>query len=779
MSAPTVEIRSESLLQSESARLRRCARGIRLARTTLAAAGWLAYVLILPDWAVSQNPAPQPQASSAQNSKGPAQAIPPVTTTVVVHGDVKDNYLPETISAGTLDAAPLSETPLSATVVTRDLLADQVSRLLSEVVKNDASIGEDYAPVGYYGDYEIRGFPIDLATGLQINGMTIAGEQDVPLDNKERVEFLKGIAGVESGVASAGGLINYVTRRPALIETLDLATDHRGSAYGDVDLGRLFGSQKQVGVRVNLAGEQIKSYVNDADGWRAMGAGAADWKMTPRAILKTDFEYQHKVERSVSGYQLLGGTTVPDLHTVHPSTMLGEQSWSKPNTFDTLNSSARFDYTIHSSWRMFAEGSYSHSLIDDNVVYAYGCYYEPECNVVGGPAPWFFAPDGTYDIYDYRNPGELRIDALAEALVLGTVKTGFVTHDVAMGGSAFRRSVEQPSTAVYDYVGSENIYQPNQAFPIESINGGVDHAGPRVLYEDSHQSGLLLQDQMRLPGRIRVSAGGRFDSLRDHNYTGADAQGVSPILTDKTIWLPQYSATYNPTQSLMLYGNYSVMLSLGPQAPFWAGGFYLAPYFTRQAEVGAKFEPGRRILLSTALFHMRAPFFYPKVVDDAGDLSFVSEGRETHDGIELNAEGKAARWLRISASGAAIRAISNDTGTPAFDNKQVINVPRARTTVFADVALPRAHGLHVMPGWSYTGRKEATRDDTVSVASYNLFNLGARYTVGGEQGHMTLRLYADNITDKRYWKDTGASYGDTFIHLGAPTTVRLSAHYTF
>ncbi len=118
-------------------------------------------------------------------------------------------------------------------------------------------------------------------------------------------------------------------------------------------------------------------------------------------------------------------------------------------------------------------------------------------------------------------------------------------------------------------------------------------------------------------------------------------------------------------------------------------------------------------------------------------------------------------------------------GTPAFDDKQVINVPRWRSTLFADVALPHARGLHVMPGWSYTGRKEATRDNSVSVASYNLFNLGARYTVGGEQGRMTLRLYADNITDKRYWKDTGASYGDTFIHLGAPTTVRLSAHYTF
>jgi iron complex outermembrane receptor protein len=229
----------------------------------------------------------------------------------------------------------------------------------------------------------------------------------------------------------------------------------------------------------------------------------------------------------------------------------------------------------------------------------------------------------------------------------------------------------------------------------------------------------------------------------------------------------------------MVYGNYSVLLSLGPQAPFWAGGLYLAPYRTRQAEVGAKFEPGQRILVTTALFHMRAPFFYPKAIDDLGDQNFVSEGHESHNGIELNAEGKAASWLRLTASAAGIRAISSDTGTPAFDNKQVLNVPHLRTALFADLALPHAHGLHLMPGWSYTGRKEATRDDQVSVAGYNLFNVGARYTPGGDQGRVTLRLYADNITDKRYWKDTGASYGDTFIHLGAPSTVRASAHYTF
>ena len=752
--------------------------------------------------------------ASGDAAKPVTQQTPNVTTTVVVHGEVKDNYLPEAVSVGTLDGATLKETPISATVVTRDLLNDQAARLLSDVIKNDASIGEDYAPVGYYGDYEIRGFPIDLATGLEINGMTIAGEQDVPLENKERVEFLKGIAGVESGVASAGGLINYVTKRPAAIKAIDLATDHRGSSYGAVDLGTLFGGHKQVGTRANLAGEKIESYVNDANGWRAVGTGAADWRISPQAILKGDFEYQHKAERSVCGYQLLGGTTLPDIDKIYPSTMLGEQSWAKPNTFDTSNTGARFDYDLSTAWHAFAAASYSRSLIDDNVVYAYGCSYEALCQGNGGTAPdYFFAPDGGYDIYDYRDPGELRKDAQAEALVTGHVKTGAVSQDVTAGSELFLRSVQQPGYytianpsspdgvvqdgSVYAYVGSENIYQPITAAPLgtpDSLESPQQSAGPRRLWEDNHQAAAIMQDRLHLPGHIQLLAGGRYDSLRDHNYSlAATSPGTAPIVTDKPIWLPQYAVTYAPASSLTLYGNYGVLLSLGPQGPWWVDNAnqFLSSFLTRQAEIGAKYEPGQRILLTTAFYRMRAPFFYPKVIQapdsfcpasefyGPGDLCFEEQGHETHDGIEVNAEGKAANWLRLTASAAAIRALSDDTGTPSFDNKQVLNVPHLRTAVFADMVLPHARGLHLMPGWGYTGRKEATRDDLVSVPGYNLFNLGARYTPGGEEGRVTLRLYADNITDKRYWKDTGASYGDTFIHLGAPTTVRLSAHYTF
>ena len=66
-----------------------------------------------------------------------------------------------------------------------------------------------------------------------------------------------------------------------------------------------------------------------------------------------------------------------------------------------------------------------------------------------------------------------------------------------------------------------------------------------------------------------------------------------------------------------MYGNYGVLLSLGPQAPWWVDNAnqFLDPFYTRQAEVGAKYE--RQILLTAALFRMRQPFFYPRVIQTA------------------------------------------------------------------------------------------------------------------------------------------------------------------
>jgi iron complex outermembrane receptor protein len=236
-----------------------------------------------------------------------------------------------------------------------------------------------------------------------------------------------------------------------------------------------------------------------------VGAGAADWKLSPKAILKGDFEYQHKVKRDGSGYQLLGGTTLPDINAIYPSTMLGDQPWGPPDTYDTFNTGARLDYTLPHNWLAFCRGELiSHSLIQDNVIYAYGTPFDANGNVDCPNAPdapaYFFCPDGTYGIYDYRDPGELRIDAVAEAMLTGHVKTGAISQDLAAGGEAFSAACNSPEHRLRmllprDSAGwrglqlrgfGEHLSTHRAGLPIESP---LESAGPRgTLWEDNHQS---------------------------------------------------------------------------------------------------------------------------------------------------------------------------------------------------------------------------------------------------------------------------------------------------
>ena len=98
------------------------------------------------------------------------------------------------------------DTPAAVRVVGRQQLDDRQVRTLSELAREDASLGDNYAPVGYYQNIAIRGFALDAATGYRFNGLSIAGEQRLALENVQSVEILKGEAGLAAGVMAPGGL---------------------------------------------------------------------------------------------------------------------------------------------------------------------------------------------------------------------------------------------------------------------------------------------------------------------------------------------------------------------------------------------------------------------------------------------------------------------------------------------------------------------------------------------------------------------------------------------
>ena len=55
---------------------------------------------------------------------------------------------------------------------------------------------------------------LDQSGNFSRNGLATSNIAPVALENKERIEVLKGVAGLQSGVSAPGGLVNYVTKMP-------------------------------------------------------------------------------------------------------------------------------------------------------------------------------------------------------------------------------------------------------------------------------------------------------------------------------------------------------------------------------------------------------------------------------------------------------------------------------------------------------------------------------------------------------------------------------------
>jgi len=686
--------------------------------------------------------------------------------TVTVVGEQATDYQAKKAAVAGFDNAPLLDTPASVAVITEARLKDQQARLLSEVLKNDASVGDSYAPVGYYENFVVRGFSLNPASSYKINGRTITGEQNVALENKQQVEVLKGLSGLQSGVSEPGGLINYVSKRPENVRSVTVSTNEHGERYLATDVGGWLGAEQQVGVRVNLAHEDIRSYVDHADGQRDFASLALDWNISPNALLQLNAEYQNREQRSVPGYQLLGGTTVP--HNVSPRDLLGYQSWSNPVGIKSLNLDGLFEYRFNEAWKASFSASRSRVVIDDYSTFAWGCYGAASC--ANTAVPNHFSAEGDYDISDYRSPDDTRSNEEAQAALNGQFDTGFLKHDLTFGTTAFRRLVDRRES-VNEYIGEGNIYEKPPV--LDPYEGPLGHTYRRL---DSRQYGLFASDRISFNEQWQTILGGRQVRLDEETY---DQAGDTTRHTQRSVFLPQVALIYKPRPDTTLYASYSKGLSLGGTAAWFSSNAdeVLPPTTSRQLEVGIK-RDFQRLSLTAALFQITQDLQYNRPNDD-GSITFVQQGQQKNVGLELSANGRVTDNLQVSASVAAIRARVSGSGTDDYDGHQAINVPKLRASLHGDYSIPGIKGLALLGGVQYSGSKYANREASVKVDDYAVFDVGGRYSTKVGDYDTVLRLTVDNLFDKRYWRDVGESAGDGYLFLGAPRTARLSATVNF
>jgi len=662
-------------------------------------------------------------------------------------------------SVGGFAEASLFDTPASITAIGRGQMQDLQIRSTTDAMRYDASVSDSYNAVGYAEQFSIRGFKLDNNYSYRKDGFAIPGDTQIPLENKERIEVLKGLAGLTAGIATPGGIVNYVTKRPTetTLRSATAEVSERGTLYGALDLGGRF-ADRRFGYRINAAAEDIHPYVRGANGDRQFISAAFDWQISPDAKLSLDMDYQRKAQITAPGYQLVRNEALPS--GVSNRLLLNDQPWTKPVTTKDSNVGLRFEYKLAPDWLATVSANKHWFKRDDYTAFPYGCSNEGDGYYPG------YCGNGDYDVYDYQSVGEKKTPWGVQAQVNGKFAAGGVKHQLALG-VAYSERHDSFGDYVYDYVGYSNIWTP-----LDTPHVAADRVtGPVFERRSDEQTALFAQDIVTLSEQFTLHGGLRWVKLKRSEYLDA-ATGY--LHKDDRFALPSVAVVYRPARDWNVYASFSHGLQHGGIAPMQTANEnqVMDPQRSRQVELGTKATVDG-VELSAALFQIRQGLEYTN-----GANTFVHAGRETHRGLELAAQGRATPALAYSLSLAALNTRQDGTGDPAIDGKRVTDVPNLKWTGWAEYTVDGVPGLKVDGTWQYAGRKAFDPENRVAVPSYNVFGLGASYALRAGANRVALRARVDNVFDKFYWRDVTPDLGG-YLLPGAPRTFRVTATVDF
>lgn len=671
--------------------------------------------------------------------------------TVNVDASRTNGFVPSTVEAGTFRGTHLMDVPATVNTVTREVIELQGAAGVYDVLRNTAGVTRQQNGGDTFDQLVIRGIPVENRTNYRLNGsLAIPNISEIPMENKERVEVLKGASALYYGFTSPAGVINFVTKRASAtpVTSLGLVFDEHGTAQGSMDIGRQFGDENQFGLRVNAAGGRIGSSIDGIDGNRQFGSAAFDWRVNSRLTLRADVEQYHKEIVEQAGIArpaaVNGVITLPSLPD--PTKRLGPLS----AVFDAkvTNTQLRADYALTDTWGLMVEAGHSEGERDRRLA-SFSNY-----NV----------RTGTGRITGNDQHLEQSSDLFRTEL-FGTFATGSVQHELTLG--AARSAKTQDPIYQRTYGGAttvQNLYNPvsigtltSSATPTRPTSGGLD----------SEELGLYALDRITLTPQWQLVIGARhtqYESTQDASATlpriGYDVSKTTPLA----------ALSYKFTPDLVGYVSYAQGLEEGDIAPAGTANqnTRMAPGVSKQKELGLRWLTGSGTLLSTALFDIERPGTYTNAAN-----VYVADGRQTYRGIEMSAQGRLTRALAWQVSAQWLDAEFADINAQ-YNGKMPENTARKTASMFLAYDIAALPGLSVNGGAYFTGRRPIDDLNQGFIPGYTIYAAGVRYVTQVMGKRTTWQLNIDNLADKRYWSAAG-----TRLAVGTPRTLRAGLKVDF
>ncbi|WP_442780485.1 TonB-dependent receptor [Ensifer sp. SL37] len=350
----------------------------------------------------------------------------------------------------------------------------------------------------------------------------------------------------------------------------------------------------------------------------------------------------------------------------------------------------------------------------------------------------------------------------AEVGARAAFDTGEVEHTVTFQASGLQQSLARGSRS--GSIQSTNLFSPSDR-PEQHVPR-PDHV-PKVSQNVFY--GFALSDTMSmLDERIQLMLGGRWQHIDTENY-GSIAGNVIAS-SDQAAVTPLVGIVVKPWENVAIYASYVEGLSVGDSAPATAvnAGETLAPYRSRQYEIGTKLELGP-IAATISAFQIEKPF--GQLEARASGPAFVEGGEQRNRGLEVNIFGDVTSELRLLGGVTFIQGELTKTNNAATRDKTPIGVPTVQINLGAEWDTPFIEGLTLTGSVIHTGDQFVNAANTQEIPSWTRFDLGARYLTTINEAPVTFRAEVENVFDLDYWSGV-ASFGT--ISQGAPLTVKAS-----
>uniref|UniRef100_UPI0037CB6374 TonB-dependent siderophore receptor n=1 Tax=Nitrosomonas sp. TaxID=42353 RepID=UPI0037CB6374 len=507
--------------------------------------------------------------------------------------------------------------------------------------------------------------------------------------------------------------------------------------YGHADIGGKFDDQGRFGYRANLLYQGGDTAIGEPVNQKVANI-VLDGHITDTFYADIKYTYNnYRKEATQPEFYLMERTSIDTSKRYSPK-------WASNNVEShKVYTSLRWDLSKHFTLRN-------------------AFFYQDTRTRANQIAP-FEQADRTFIPIAVINPGH-KYENYGGYIYLDTRFSTFaIGHKLTLGySSTFNELFRRPIAYLY----SANSFL-NELKYIPEPDLGTYGREPRESIWQEQYNNILIGDNITFNDQWSAMVGFNYATTMNRG-SGVWGDGSK---YEKSALTPTVSLLYKPIEEVTTYVSYMEALQSGTIVGdiYTNRGEVFSPLVSKQYEVGAKYDINPNLLLSTALFRIEKANQFSSLATPIP--TYVQDGLQVHNGVELVLTGKVTNNLTIMGGGTLMDINVEKADDPTLEGKKPINAATRMGKIYAEYALPWITGLSLSGGIYYTGEKYADTANTAKVPSYTLYDIGARYTTRVLDKALTVRLNVFNLTGKNYWQDAN--------YLGVPRTVAFSASMMF